>query len=497
MKRRISLNFSIFLFINLLTQVSCSQVNSLSASVVAVNTEKAIGPRLAQLIRQSGIPEADLGLWVSVQGGASEENLLDLNSRRMMVPASLSKLLTLGASLHLLGPSFKFQTSLVSNAPVFQKHLQGDLYLVGGGDPAFVSENLWALINQFSRSNIKVIDGDVVVDESRFDESRIDENRDPKRSDEPYDAPVGAMSFNWNSVNVFIRPQALASQSCEVFAEPDTPYLRVENSCQTGSGEASDVKVKRSQGSAGDVIEVTGRLGANHTEVAFFRNITEPARWSGMNLIEFLKQRGIVVNGKVRSGVLPFSVLGSASAKTYATQNSRPLSLIAQDMAKVSNNFVAEMITKNIAAESGEQPATLATGLSLIRHFLGEMGLDLSQIVFVSPSGFSRKNQISAYQLSKYLKAIQNDFSIFPEFLTSLPVAGRDGTLKDRNKDSKHIGWIRAKTGTLDGVVGLSGYIGMSHARAATFCFIFNGPIEQEADARKLFDALSDEVASQ
>ena len=220
-----------------------------------------------------------------------------------------------------------------------------------------------------------------------------------------------------------------------------------------------------------------------------------------MNLIEFLKQRGIVVSGKVRSGVLPFSGLNaglnSGSAKTYATQNSRPLSLIAQDMAKVSNNFVAEMITKNIAAESGEQPATLATGLSLIRHFLGEMGLDLSQIVFVSPSGFSRKNQISAYQLSKYLKAIQNDFSIFPEFLTSLPVAGRDGTLKDRNKDSKHIGWIRAKTGTLDGVVGLSGYIGMSRARAATFCFIFNGPIEQEADARKLFDALSDEVASQ
>jgi D-alanyl-D-alanine carboxypeptidase/D-alanyl-D-alanine-endopeptidase (penicillin-binding protein 4) len=354
-----------------------------------------------------------------------------------------------------------------------------------------VSENLWALINQFARSKIQVIEGDLVVDESRFDQERISENRDPKRSDEPYDAPVGAMSFNWNSVNVFMRPSAIEQQSCEVFAEPESGYLRVENSCQTTLGNVSDVKVTRLQDPSGDLIQINGRMGLGHDEIVFFRNISAPAQWSGQNLIEFLKQRGIQLKGHIQNGIAP------ATAKIYATQTSRPLSLIAQDMAKVSNNFVAEMITKNIAAESGEQPASLGTGLHLIRNFLGEIGMDMNQIVFVSPSGFSRKNQISAFQLSKYLKLMQNDFSIFPEFLASLPVAGRDGTLKDRNKNSKHIGWIRAKTGTMDGVVGLSGFIGLSGGRTAVFSFMFNGPVDLEPDARLLFDALADEVANQ
>ncbi len=448
----------------------------------------ALNQKLLKMVQDSGVSEQDLGLWVSVQGAQGVENILDIQSQKKMIPASLSKLITLGASLHLLGPNFMFQTLLSSDAEIKSRALKGNLYLVGGGDPAFVSENMWALVNELSRSKVQVVEGDIIVDDSRLDRNRIDENRDPKRSDEAYDAPVGAMSFNWNSANIFIRPTPQLGGACEVFLDPVNAYLRLENQCRIIAGGENQIAVARTPESLGDLIHLDGQLGVTSSEVVFFRNITQPDLWSGQNLIEFLKQRGIQVKGQVRSGRAP------AHAKILASHQSRALALIAHDMAKVSNNFVAEMLTKNIAAESGESPATMKTGLALIRKFMSDLGLDTSQMTFLSPSGLTRANQMSAFFLSSYLHLMQNDFSIFPEFLTSLPVAGRDGTLQDRNKDMKHIGWIRAKTGTLDGVVGLAGYIGMTGGRVATFTFMFNGPLELDSNARKLFDDLAAEV---
>ncbi len=459
----------------------------------AVSDEyKALNLKLTEILKKSEIPKGDIGAWVGVQGAQGATTIFAHDDTRTMIPASLSKLLTLGAVLHNLGPSFKFQTQLMSKASVQETVLKGDLYLKGGGDPSFVSEDMWALVNDFTRNQITEIAGDIIVDDSRFDKVRFGDDRESKRVDRAYDAPVGAMSMNWNSVNVYVRPGKKAGDACVVVADPTNAFIRLENQTSTTSdSKAKTIAVERLSKSdfKGDVIRVTGKLGAGHEEVVIYKSITQPDMWSAYNLLEFLKQRGIKVTGQIKTGVVP------KEAKILSNRDSKALGLIVADMAKFSNNYVAEMLAKNLAAESGETPATMKTGLVQINKFIGEIGVVGPDIKFVNASGFTLENKISASELGHYLQLIQSDFSIFPEYISALPIAGRDGTLKKRMKDMGHIGWVRAKTGLLTGTVGLSGFVGMSHGQSAVFAFIYNGSGGAEDKARNLFDKLAEELA--
>src|SRR5690606_18227258 len=138
-----------------------------------------------------------------------------------------------GAALKILGPSKRFVTEIRSSASVQGKILKGDIYLKGGGDPAFVTETLWVLVNEFARSGVEKIEGSIFVDDTLFDEVRFDPSREDSRVDRAYDAPVSAMSFNWNSVNVFIRPSDKVGSDAQVHADPENEMVVVENHVKT------------------------------------------------------------------------------------------------------------------------------------------------------------------------------------------------------------------------------------------------------------------------
>jgi D-alanyl-D-alanine carboxypeptidase/D-alanyl-D-alanine-endopeptidase (penicillin-binding protein 4) len=157
-------------------------------------------------------------------------------------------------------------------------------------------------------------------------------------------------------------------------------------------------------------------------------------------------------------------------------------------MNKFSNNFVAEMLTKGLAVEPGKR-ATLKQGVEIIKEELKKIGLDEKQITFINPSGLTRDNKFSAASLNKVLTAIKDDFSIFPAFVDSLPIAGIDGTLKKRFKGTDGEGWIRAKTGYLNNVVALAGYAGRRDGQVLTFSFLYNGP-RDEGIVREAFDQI-------
>ncbi len=463
-----------------------------SSHVKPADDYKALNQKLGEILKKGGVPQSEVGIWIGVQGEQGAATIFSHNEDHSMVPASLSKLFTLGAALHILGPSFKFQTQLLSRGSIQEQTLKGDLYLKGGGDPSFVNEDMWALVNDFTRNQITEIDGDLIVDDSRFDKIRFDEDRESTRVDRAYDAPVGAMSMNWNSVNVYVRPGKKVGDPCLVVADPVNMYLKVDNQTSTvGDSKAKTIAVERvsKPDFKGDIIRVTGKLPLNHDEVVIYKSITQPEMWSAYNLIEFLKQRGIKVTGQIKTGITP------KEAKVLSNRDSKALGLIVADMAKFSNNYVAEMLAKNLAAESDESPATMKTGLAQINKFMNEIGLNGKDIKFVNASGFTRGNKISPSELGHYLEIIQSDFSIFPEYLSALPIAGRDGTLKKRMKDMGHIGWVRAKTGLLTGTVGLSGFVGMNHGQSAVFAFIYNGGGGVEDKARNLFDRLAEELS--
>lgn len=439
--------------------------------------------RLQKVLKAYSVPKDHLGLAVIDLSKTPHPVEFGLNEKEQMTPASTTKIVTAAAVLQKLGPSFKFQTTLWSAGNIKDGILNGDLVLKGGGDPGFVSETMWFLVNELVRTGIKKIEGNVIVDDTDFDAIRADPSRDPERVDRAYDAPVGAMSFNWNSINIFVRPTQVG-EAPSVHLDPIGNGFSVVNKAKTVNKAGTSIDISRN----GDKIHVSGTIGVGSDEKVTYKNIDDPAEWSGQNLIFFLGQRGITVSGKLKMGKKP------EGAKLLAKAESKPVSNSVTDMMKFSNNFVAEMLTKNLAAQAGVVPATIEGGMKIIRANLLAMGIDEKNFNLVNPSGLSRKNKMRPVDLAQVLTKSYENFPTSAEFLTALPLSGIDGTLKSRMKTPQATGWVRAKTGLLNGVVGLAGFAGRKDGSIRAFAFIFNGKAEQGDLVRRLFDQLATEL---
>lgn len=450
-----------------------------AANLAAANENlNALGKKIEKVVNQSKVPRGDLSLVISYIDDKKSEIVYELNSEQKKIPASISKLATAGAVLDQFPPGHKFKTVLGLEADkVSGETYSGDLYLRGGGDPSFVSENMWFLVNQFERNQIKKIKGSIIVDDLLFDSVRFDESRQENRVDRAYDAPVGAMSFNWNSINIFVRPDQFGKKP-KVFLDPDVEMFTVDNRAQQNEGDKTDIFVERK----GSQIVVSGTIGKKSKEFVAYKNIEDPADWSGRNLKLFLKHRGIVVEGDVKAGVMPKSM------KIVAEYESKAIEGILADMNKFSNNYVAEMLTKNLSI-SGDEIGTLKKGMAKINDYLARIKLPKDQYYLINPSGLTRENKMSAKAMNHLLEVIHKDFKVFPEFLVSLPISGVDGTLKKRMKNEPAERWVRAKTGYLTSVVSLAGYAGRADGRVFQFAFIFNGSTD-EARIRNFFDKM-------
>jgi D-alanyl-D-alanine carboxypeptidase/D-alanyl-D-alanine-endopeptidase (penicillin-binding protein 4) len=230
-------------------------------------------------------------------------------------------------------------------------------------------------------------------------------------------------------------------------------------------------------------VVVSGKIALDAKEVVVYKNITQPDLWAGYNLRSFLQQRGIEVKGAVKTGVTP------GNAKLVAEAEGKPIQDVLSDMNKFSNNYIAEMLTKNLAAAQNP-PGTIEKGMKVLREYMEKIGVPASQYELYNPSGLTRENKMTAQALWRVLNDMRTQFRYQPEFVTSLPIAGVDGTLKKRMKGTSAERWVRAKTGFLTGVVALAGYAGRSDGTVLPFVFIYNGNAD-ESDIRALFDHLA------
>ncbi len=424
--------------------------------------------QINQIIQKRGLSREHLGIEISI----GSKKVFTLNESKKFIPASVTKIVTSYTILKQMPINYKFKTELFYDGK--------NIYIKGGGDPSFVSENMWYLVNEFTRLNIKSIK-DIIVDDTLFDQVRYDQSRESVRVDRSYDAPIGAMSFNWNSINIFVKPAQL-NQKANVYLDPENQYFKLVNKAQTNDNKSAKelvIDINQEQ----KIITVSGDVHSKIDEKAYFKNVSDPAMWTAENLKSFLNQRGIVTTGQLRTGTVPLD------AQKMATSESKSINQILIDMNKFSNNFVAEMLTKNLAAFSGERPAKLSTGVEQIRNELKEIGLTEKDMYIENPSGFSRDNKFTARGLNKVLEVIQNDFQIFPGFVESLPILGIDGTLKKRMKNSPITGLVRAKTGYLDGVIALAGYAGKANGDILHFSFLYNGPRDMKL-VQETFDQI-------
>lgn len=430
-------------------------------------TKGVLAEKFEGRLKAAKLKVSDFGVYI---GEAGDPAMLDMNADEMMIPASITKIVTAASFLNHYPPGTKLKTQLLAEDPVTSGRLKGNLLLKGSGDPGFVSETMWFLVNAFVRSGVRVIEGDLVVDDGLFDELRFDPSRSKERVDRAYDAPTGAMSFNWNSVNVFVRPGAKAGEPAMVLVDPENEYIRLEAKVKTTASGGAKVSIDRDFDAKNlrDVIQVSGSIGLGQPEYVQFKNINRPDLWAGYNLKAFLAQRGIQVLGTVKVGK------ASDKARLMAEAESKPVEQLVTDMNKFSNNYVAEMLTKHMGLLRAK-PGTIANGMLVIEEFLKGLGLGSKDIRFTNPSGLTRDNRATAKAMWTVLQHVEADFKSWPEFAASLPISGIDGTLKKRMKDNGAERQVRAKTGLLTGVVALAGFAGRKTGKAVPFVFIYNG----------------------
>ncbi|HVK88013.1 MAG TPA: D-alanyl-D-alanine carboxypeptidase/D-alanyl-D-alanine-endopeptidase [Kofleriaceae bacterium] len=410
--------------------------------------------------------------------------------------ASNAKLLTSTAALATLGNGFRWRTAVFAEKPPDATGtIQGDLYLRGRGDPMLSAAHLEELAQELYARGIRTIEGKLVIDTTYFDDLVEPPHFDEQPKERAgFRAPVASLGVARSAATVVVV--ANPGGSAEVTLEPDAgDYLRITKREVTSITQGRtrlrvDIKPKRDHVE----YEVSGQIRVGEGSWDFRRRVDEPARFAGEVFRRALIARGITI----RERGLPVRPV-PPTAKQLAFHDSAPLAEIVRFMNKTSDNYVAESVLKTLGAETRTTPgpATWADGLAAVRAYLASIGIPESSYRIENGSGLFSATEVSADQLVKLLAAAHADYRVGPDLLGSLPIGGADGTLGRRWYGQPARGRVRAKTGTLDKVITLSGYVAVDSKRPIAFAILVNDiPAGQRAAARATIDDMVNVIAA-
>jgi D-alanyl-D-alanine carboxypeptidase/D-alanyl-D-alanine-endopeptidase (penicillin-binding protein 4) len=407
----------------------------------------------------------------------------------LLNPASNVKLVTSAAALARLGPDFRFDTELYVDAGAGEGSARA-LYVRGKGDPTLVTERLWAIAGDLVHLGIRRV-GDVVVDESYFDGERTGPGFDQESGDRSYLAPAGAASLNWNTIAVHVAPGDRRGGKARVELEPASDLFDVDVRATTAPpGARRRIVVSSVRAGARQRIVVDGRIPIGSRMQTVWRRIDDPALYLGHTLRRLMELRGARFAGKVRAGAVP------QGARLVHVAQSESLAEVVRRLNKTSNNFVAEQLLKTLGAEAKGTPGSWPKGVAAVEEFLADVGVPRGAYVMRNGSGLNDTNRFSARQLVTLLRAMWARFPLHAEYLASLPVAGRDGTIRWRMEGSEAEGRLRAKTGTLENVTSLSGYVENAAHRTLAFAILVNDFSGRASGAVRSVDALGAALAA-
>jgi D-alanyl-D-alanine carboxypeptidase/D-alanyl-D-alanine-endopeptidase (penicillin-binding protein 4) len=408
------------------------------------------------------------------------------NSDSLFTPASNMKMFTSAMALKKVGPDYRFHTRLYAVGRIEGTVLKGDLYIKGFGDPSLVTEQMWILVNELKNLPITKIEGNIIADNSYFDGQGRLKSWSSYKGPDAYLAPMGALSFNFNTVTVYVEPGKSVGERPRVVVDPDIDYLRIRNKAVTTGNKRSRRKliVNRLERKGYDEIIVKGRLTKNVARKRFFLNVTDPQRYTASAFKRFLNQAGVQVTGKVKRGLVP------KGATLVVDHESPPLGRILRGLNKFSNNFIAEQILRTLGAQFMGEPGTTENGVLLLQEYMQELGYTPDQYRMVDGSGLSKTNLVTPDQVIALLEDAHSDLSIFPEFISALGVMGLDGSVEDRMDHNKEAQKIRVKTGTLNHVSALSGYFQSQDGERFAFSILLNDVRCSNGKATKLEDEI-------
>ena len=405
--------------------------------------------------------------------------------------ASNVKIVTSAAALALLGPEYRWKTTLSASSGANPKggaigpggEIPGDVYLRGYGDPTLNTEALTAIAADVASSGVRRIKGTVVADESFFDGTHIGPAYDQKSDSTASRAASAGLSVNGNVVDVTIVPGAKAGASARVLLEPPSAAFVVSGRVTTtSSGPASaTVETKEIEGGKTQIV-IAGRVRLGSEPRNYRRRFNSPPLVAAYTLKALLERRGITVAQPPRIGVTP-----SQGLRILSNNDSAPLGVVVHDLNKRSNNFTAEQVLRTLGAEMGGRPGTWDKGLEAVARYLNALGIRKGTYQMMNGSGLYDSNRFSPEQMVTVLRGAQRDFRIAAEFMSSLAIAGTDGTIGHRMANTPAERFVRAKTGTLATASCLSGFAGSPGKAPLVFSILMND-VAGAGDARRAQD---------
>jgi len=373
------------------------------------------------------------------------------NCRTLFIPASNMKIIATGAALCYLGPDFRFKTRLAMSGKIKRNKLDGDIILIGGGDPTFSTEHLEQFVSILDDTMIREITGDIILDDSYFSDERLPIGWAWHYLDARYAPEISALSVNKNCVAVQMKATQLGLPA-DVVLGPETDYVKLVNNMITKAGDDSIIIFRKPDA---NIVYVDGGIGRGHAreiQVA----VKDPSLFTGYLFKERLTDVHIKNKGKIIKKKINLFSTTDTSKKVSVIDSvlSQPLIDILRETNNESVNLYAEALLKTLGAYYyGE--GSFDRGIHILKRYLYKCGVDTAMVSLWDGSGLSRHNLISPYFLSLVLRYMYHtEYSEL--FYTLLPSSG-EGTLEYRFKGFDEM--MRAKTGTLHAVSCISGYL--------------------------------------
>ena len=438
---------------------------------------------------------AKVKLAFAVQDLSTGQELGSREPDRGMSIASNAKLLTSVAALQALGGGFRWRTAvLAAAAPDDKGAVAGDLYLRGRGDPTLSVAALQQLAADVAGRGVRTVEGRLVVDATYFDGAIEPPHFDEQPKERAaFRAPIASLGVGRGAITISVMAEP--DGGARVAIEPETDYARLgKTDVQTVDKGRTRLRVEQKTKAGLLELDVTGQIRAGEGTWEVRRRVDDPARLAAEVFRKALADRGVHLKGRaLGSGAAP------ASARLLAFHDSAPLSDVLRLVNKHSDNYIAESMLKTLGAETRTTPgpATWADGLAALRAQLARIGLRPDGYRCENGSGLFGSTEVSPKQLVALLAAAHRDYRIGPDLVASLPVGGQDGTLARRWIGRPAMGRVRAKTGTLDKVSSLAGYVGVDGGHVLAFAILVNDiPPGQRAAVRQVADEMVEALAA-
>lgn len=406
-----------------------------------------------------------LRVGITVHDARTGNEVFAQNADSMFNPASNTKIFTTAAALSVLGPNFRFRTALWASRTADDRAspdvMRGPVFLQGSGDPSLQPFDLVNLVHDLSRRGIRRIEGDIFLD---------GEFRAEQDLEKPAPAPgfgSGALALNRGTVRVRVFPTQVGS-SARSFLEPPSSYFVLRSSVKTVAGKKAKILVETHRKDGHLIVEVRGRIGRKRDKVIIKRHVPDGQSWIAATLSAALQDLGIAHVGEFRVGPPPPGPL-----RIQAEHLSAPLSEICRVVNKDSNNFVADVVWKTLGSARFGLPQSLEKGARAVAEWMAPLGFEPGRLRLVNGSGLTYENRVRPVDVSKMLLWLYHSLDLGPEFMQTLAIGGIDGTIHHRFRGASQ-GLVRGKTGTLNGVSVLSGYVG-SHPGVLVFTIFVEG----------------------